>query len=216
MTAIQQALGAAALGVPRAEPVNTLRDASDATFDSRRLEQLFQRCFGHSENTRLIGGAPEPEYIPATEPGPGGPCDAHRLYFRDDYFASALHETAHWCIAGPARRQQRDFGYWYAPDGRSEQQQAAFQQVEVAPQALEWFFARACGYPFRLSLDNLSGGEAARRQEAAFRQAVTAAANARSQRGLPPRAARWFAALSEDFGTHLQAQALSFSVDDLA
>ncbi|TXS91198.1 elongation factor P hydroxylase [Parahaliea aestuarii] len=189
--------------------------ASGTGFDCRLLEQVFQRCFADSENTRLLGGAAEPEYVPAGEPGPGGPCAYHRLYFREDYFASALHECAHWCIAGPGRRQLRDFGYWYAPDGRSVEQQAAFQQVEVAPQALEWYFARACGYPFRVSLDNLAGGEAARREEAAFRIAVTAEANRRRGDGLPPRAAQWFRALSETFGTHLCAPSLVFSVDDL-
>jgi elongation factor P hydroxylase len=85
----------------------------------------------------------------------------HLLWYREDYFASALHEVAHWCIAGEQRRQQLDFGYWYAPDGRSPEQQGAFEAVEYKPQALEWFFSLACGYRFRLSADNLGmpGGE---------------------------------------------------------
>ncbi len=37
---------------------------------------------------------------------------------RTDFFASALHEISHWCVAGKARREQVDFGYWYCPDGR--------------------------------------------------------------------------------------------------
>ena len=84
----------------------------------------------------------EPYYQPAT-----GECDMHRLFYRSDYFASALHEVAHWCIAGERRRQLADFGYWYTPDGRSPQQQSAFEAVEAKPQPLDWFFSLACGYP---------------------------------------------------------------------
>lgn len=183
---------------------------------SERLERVFDTCFARVENTRLIGGAAEPEYIPAGEPGPGGPAAWHRLYYREDFFASALHETAHWCIAGPQRRLQRDFGYWYAPDGRSAEQQAAFQQVEIEPQALEWCLARACAYPFRVSLDNLDGGDAARAEQAAFCAQVTAAANARARRGMAPRAARWFTALSAEFGTDLHLNELRFASSELA
>ncbi|MFV0276297.1 MAG: elongation factor P hydroxylase [Parahaliea sp.] len=188
---------------------------ASAHFDSARLERVFERCFGASERTRLIGGAMEPEYVPAGETGPGGVCQHHRLYYRQDYFASALHEVAHWCIAGLTRRRQRDFGYWYIPDGRSPAQQAAFQQVEVAPQALEWCLARACGHPFRVSLDNLEGGEAARREELAFKRAVCAAARERCRRGLSPRAACLFDALVVEFGTGISVGQLQFDPDIL-
>jgi elongation factor P hydroxylase len=50
----------------------------------------------------------------------------------------------------------QDYGYWYAPDGRSAEQQELFEQSEVKPQALEWMFSVACGQVFRLSTDNLS------------------------------------------------------------
>ena len=50
-----------------------------------------------------------------------------------------------------------DLGYWYAPDGRTREQQALFEQVEVKPQAIEWLFATAFGRKFRVSLDNLTG-----------------------------------------------------------
>ena len=91
-------------------------------FDSRRLEFVFNQCFAATEHTQLRGGAEEPLYQPAS--GAGG---MHLLFYREDYFASALHEIAHWCIAGSARRRMVDFGYWYAPDGRDAQQQAAFE-----------------------------------------------------------------------------------------
>jgi elongation factor P hydroxylase len=120
-----------------------------ACYSSRRLEILFERCFLEDYHTRLIGGALEPLYRP------GRGTALHQVYYRQDYFASALHEVAHWCIAGQRRRQQEDFGYWYAPDGRDQKTQRSFEQVEVKPQALEWHFSRACGYRFRLSVDNL-------------------------------------------------------------
>ncbi len=39
----------------------------------------------------------------------------------------------HWCIAGKARRNRVDFGYWYCPDGRDAQTQSQFEDVEVKP-----------------------------------------------------------------------------------
>ncbi|MBN7798858.1 elongation factor P hydroxylase [Parahaliea mediterranea] len=187
-----------------------------AVFCSARLEAVFDGCFVGPENTRLLGGALEPLYVPAGEPEGGVVARHHRLFYREDFFASALHEAAHWCIAGPERRLLRDFGYWYAPDGRSPGQQAAFQAVEVAPQALEWWFARACGYPFRVSLDNLEAGEAARRSEAAFKDAVTARANTLRERGLAPRARRFFTALAGAFATGARAADQYFYRDELA
>ncbi len=42
-------------------------------------------------------------------------------------------------------------GYWYAPDGHTQEQQALFEQVEIKPQAIEWLFAQAFGRKFRVS-----------------------------------------------------------------
>jgi elongation factor P hydroxylase len=50
-----------------------------------------------------------------------------------------------------------DFGYWYEPDGRTAEVQAAFEQVEVRPQAYEWILALSAGFPFNVSCDNLHG-----------------------------------------------------------
>jgi elongation factor P hydroxylase len=126
---------------------------------------LFEQLFYERLNTRLLGGAEEPIYIPAglaTDDADISPVETyHRLYFRHDYLSSALHETAHWCIAGTRRREQLDFGYWYSPDGRSSQQQQLFEQAEVAPQALEWMFSIASGQRFRVSADNLASDEGA-------------------------------------------------------
>ena len=73
------------------------------------LDRLFRATFFHSYATVLEGGADEPVYRP------GNP---HRICYTRDYFRSALHEIAHWCVAGPRRRRLDDYGYWYAPDGR--------------------------------------------------------------------------------------------------
>jgi hypothetical protein len=176
----------------------------------QRLEATFAYCFAHSENTRLVGGASEPLYQPGESP-----MQANLLFYREDYFASALHEIAHWCIAGAARRKRVDFGYWYAPEGRSAAQQQAFEAVEIKPQALEWFFSLACGYRFRVSADNfLADGTIP--DTGAFRQRVAAQAVHYQRAGLPSRAAQFFAALSAEFGTHLDVRRLRFDYRDAA
>ncbi len=183
--------------------------ASAGIFDSARLERVFNACFGAAFNTRLVGGADEPLYRPAAD-GQG----ENLLFYRADYFASALHETAHWCIAGAQRRRQVDFGYWYEGDGRGPQQQRAFQAVEARPQALEWFFSRACGWPFRVSLDNLQGaGELP--DSAGFRRQVAACALQWQARGLPARAAQFYDALCAAFGTDTAADRLRFDAADI-
>jgi elongation factor P hydroxylase len=113
---------------------------------------LFNSTFLKSYRTRLLGGGDEPEYIQASDSS-----GEHNIVFTRDYFASALHEVSHWCIAGEQRRQLSDYGYWYAPDGRTEDQQQKFEAVEAKPQAIEWLFSQACGSRFRLSADNLVG-----------------------------------------------------------
>ncbi|MFT6220624.1 MAG: elongation factor P hydroxylase [Candidatus Endobugula sp.] len=124
----------------------------DIKHTSNDLIVLFEQTFLDSHCTRLVGGGEEPEYIPAIDLD-----SKHKIIFTHNYFASALHEIAHWCIAGEQRRQLPDYGYWYAPDGRTVNQQKNFEQVEAKPQALEWLFSRACGSPFKLSADNLEG-----------------------------------------------------------
>jgi hypothetical protein len=155
------------------------------------LEAIFDRCFAGSEATRLRGGVDEPLYVPAS------PDQGHAvIWYREDYFASALHEVSHWCIAGPERRRLPDFGYWYHPDGRSPAQQAAFERVEVRPQALEWCLSRACGFRFRVSIDNLMGEGPEAADHSRFERAVVVQANDYRKRGLPPRAAVFASALA--------------------
>jgi len=170
--------------------------ASCPGHDARVLEQVFADSFAASYRTRLCGGADEPLYQPAGDCADGWA----RIWYRHDYFASALHEIAHWCIAGPARRAQPDYGYWYEPDDRDAVAQRRFLGVEARPQALEWLFARAAGYPFRLSLDNPGADPA---QQAADRvalaDAVFAAACHYQSLGLPVRARRFRDALVSAF-----------------
>ncbi|MBA3981743.1 MAG: ATPase [Alcanivorax sp.] len=156
-------------------------------FDARDLERLFAQTFAERYDTVLCGGAEEPFYQP------GQPGQPHRILYTRDYFRSALHEVAHWCVAGAARRQQADYGYWYAPDGRDAVQQQAFEQVEVRPQALELLFCEACGHPFAVSLDNLNGetGDAT-----AFAAAVAAQAARYREQMRNQRWARWLHTLT--------------------
>ncbi|MCF7980928.1 MAG: elongation factor P hydroxylase, partial [Pseudomonadales bacterium] len=108
--------------------------------------------FHDTYKTVLVKGGEEPLFLPASINSPYS-----QVIFARGYFSSALHEISHWCIAGEQRRTQVDYGYWYVPDGRSEQQQMAFEQAEIKPQALEWIFSVAAGHPFHISIDNLGG-----------------------------------------------------------
>lgn len=112
------------------------------------LIELFNTLFTQ-QNTILVRGDHEPEYFPATFDQPA------KIIFAHGFFASALHEISHWCIAGQKRRKLNDFGYWYAPDGRSAQQQSAFEKVEIKPQAIECLLTLSCQRPFQVSQDNL-------------------------------------------------------------
>lgn len=120
--------------------------------ECEKLIQLFAELFYSRYQTRLARGGDEPLYLPASLTG-----EDHQIIFARGYFTSALHELAHWCVAGEERRQLEDFGYWYLPDGRNAAQQRAFEKVEVLPQAYEQCFTLASGRRFNISADNLSG-----------------------------------------------------------
>ncbi len=169
------------------------------------LINLFERCFTAEFHTVLEGGADEPFYQPGTTETPS------RIIFTRDYFASALHEVAHWCVAGEERRKLPDYGYWYAPDGRSPEQQAEFERVEIKPQALEWLFSKACGAPFRVSADNLNSGLGA---SAEFKSNIAAQARLYCT-ALPYRPARFVATLSDFYVTVNVLQPELYSVAEL-
>ncbi|MFS1522707.1 elongation factor P hydroxylase [Microbulbifer sp. 2304DJ12-6] len=173
---------------PEIAPVSTTQPMAD------RIALVFDRCFADPKgfNTRLCGGYFEPYYRPA-----GGSQRHHQVEFTRGYAASALHEAAHWCLAGEARRRLPDYGYWYLPDGRSAEQQAAFEEVEVRPQALEWVFARACGLRFRVSSDNLYSGLG---PSDSFKVAIWARVREYCHKGANARARAFARALACEFG----------------
>lgn len=168
------------------------------------LITLFDACFFEKYQTRLVKGDDEPLYLPANED-----CPYHQLFFAHGFFASALHESAHWLIAGEDRRKLIDFGYWYVPEGRNASQQQQFLQVEVKPQALECILATACQFPFRISLDNLNGSEA---DTTAFKQAVQQQVNHYGEIGLPHRAKIFHQALCHFYGTPCEAVGPEFII----
>lgn len=194
-------------------PLDTLRPEGGTcaeepqVLDIHDLIELFDGLFAHSENTRLIAGDTEPEYLPANDE-----CSYHRLIFAHGFYASALHEISHWCIAGKQRRLLVDFGYWYEPDGRNAERQREFEQVEVKPQAIEWILSEACGRTFYLSSDNLNGDPAAVAVGIArFRTAVVKQALDYLATGLPARAGVLKNALLDYYQRHSQFGAHLFA-----
>ncbi len=185
--------------------------------------------------TRLYGNASEPIYLPASArlsdyiykanaEGEASNNDkiawqdalelsdlpaGNKLFFTRDYFASALHEIAHWCLAGKQRRTQVDYGYWYAPDGRNQEQQAAFEKVEVKPQAIEWAFSMACGKTFKVSNDNLSMDN---NEVSDFSDRVFLQVQNYIEHGFPVRAQQFLEALHK----HFKTQDLSIQISSFA
>lgn len=155
--------------------------------DCNDLIHLFNLCFEERYQTRLIRGEDEPIYLPKTATTP-----YHSIIFAHGFFSSALHECAHWLIAGKQRRLLVDYGYWYVPDGRNAEQQALFQQVEIKPQALEMILSEAANYPFHFSIDNLNGSE---HDTENFKSAVRAQVTQYKNQGLSQRALKFYQAL---------------------
>ena len=150
---------------------------------TEHLIKLFNQTFIHSYNTELVCCQDEPIYLPANGDHPH-----HRIIFAHGFFASALHEISHWCVAGKQRRMLEDFGYWYEPDGRSAERQAEFEKVEVKPQALEWIFSQSANFEFHFSADNIALNN---QPSGAFKQAVVEQVQDFLEVGLPNRAKMW-------------------------
>lgn len=165
--------------------------------DCQDLIRIFNHCFELDYNTKLVKGGDEPIYLPADSSR-----SYHAVFFAHGFFSSALHECAHWFIAGEERRQRIDFGYWYEPDGRTIEQQAVFQQVEVKPQSIEWILSVAAGYRFQVSQDNLSGAESNTDE---FKAALHRQVLYYSKVGLPMRAERFRQALCQFYQTPMDA-----------
>lgn len=174
------------------EAVDTTVKNDLVKHDPDDLIRLFNATFAESTNTVLLRGEDEPLYLPADEQDP-----RNRIYFAHGFFASALHEIAHWTLAGARRRRLEDYGYWYQPDGRNAAEQAEFERVERRPQAVEWALAIACDHPFRVSLDNLGGAPT---DPDAFRAKVHAELTRMHYNGFPPRAERFRQVLCQAWG----------------
>lgn len=162
-------------------------------FDASDLAVIFDAAVGADHRTRLVPGGEEPLYRPAASPD-----GWHEIVFRHDYFQSALHEIAHWCVAGPERRLLVDYGYWYEPDGRSGAQQEKFERVEARPQAVEWVLTAACGKAFRVSLDNLGSEDPL--DEGSLWRAVHHEVRRCLAGEIPPRARTLAMALAAHYG----------------
>jgi elongation factor P hydroxylase len=171
------------------------------------LINLFKDCFFENYNTLLVKGGDEPLYTPQNDKNPH-----NYIFFAKGYYASALHEIAHWLIAGNERRKLEDFGYWYEPDGRSGENQMLFQSVEVKPQALEWILSKAANFRFFISNDNLDN-----RQEdnEVFKNAIYAQVKYYCQNGLPQRAKIFRENLSDFYKTKKELCIKDFDIESL-
>lgn len=171
----------------------------------QELITLFEQTFFSQYQTKLVKGEAEPVYFPADQN-----CNYHQVVFAHGYYSSALHEIAHWCVAGQDRRLLEDYGYWYLPDGRDHVQQSQFQQVEVKPQALEWAFCVAANKSFNVSADNLNGCEA---DATGFRLSVYQQVKTYLQEGFPERAQQFIEVLANYYQVSVPLTSSQFELD---
>lgn len=176
------------------------------------LIDIFNDCFGISFNTRLVLGNDEPIYLPANASDIGIDAKPYaQVVFAHGYYASALHEIAHWCLAGEERRKEIDFGYWYTPDGRTKAQQEAFQKVEIKPQAIEWALCLSAGFKFNVSCDNINGDEFGKQPDRhEFQQEIYNQVLKYLERGFPPRATFLMTKLAKFYQSEVPSQAKDF------
>jgi len=159
----------------------------------------FNADVGRRYHACLLGGAVEPLYEPARAGLPA------RIHYRQDFAQSALHELAHWCIAGAARRALPDYGYWYQPPPRDPALRARFFAVEGRVQGLERLLAHVARVRFHVSVDDPGS------DPLDFEARVMASARAWLARDLPPRTQAVLAALSPDWRQRLRVLAKVWS-----
>jgi elongation factor P hydroxylase len=181
------------IALPHKQTLSSLSSAGAKLHNYQDLMVLFNATFIKTENTVLVKGGHEPIYIPARHSQ-----QHHQIVFAHGYFASALHEIAHWCIAGKQRRLLEDYGYWYQPDGRDSKQQVEFEKVEVKPQAIEWAFSCASGKLFTVSTDNVKGAAV---DTQGFQEAVKRQIMLYLKHGFPSRAAEFIGVLHRFYQT---------------
>jgi len=157
------------------------------------IEARFNGLVGPRYRTVLLGGAAEPLYVPATKRRPA------IIRYTRDYAQSALHELAHWCIAGVERRARADSGYWYEQPPRLPAAQTRFFDVESRVQGLELLLAQLADVRFHVSVDDPDAGAGD------FEARVIAQAVGWRQRGFTARMAALMVALCPDWQARLQA-----------
>ena len=158
-----------------------------------RLEALFDRLFRVDERTVLVKTTTvDPVYYPQSDSR-----TLAEIHFANEFFSSALHEIAHWLIAGSERRTKLDYGYWYKPDGRDLEEQQNFERFEARNQGLEWILSTAANHDFHVSADNLSGEI---RDGISFARAVRQNALSFLKKGFSGRSKILIEALITEFG----------------
>jgi hypothetical protein len=152
------------------------------------IAHVFNATFAGA-GVHMHGDGSEPLYLPAAGQDPA------RIVYTRDYASSALHEAAHWCLAGRARRRLPDFGFGYVPASRRDAAaQRAFELAEVRTQAIEWFLSVAARVRFHASIDQPG------RDRGQMRELILGEVERRLREGLPPRARRLQQALAARFG----------------
>ena len=145
-----------------------------------KIEADFHSLFLESHRTQLRARAGDPVYLPAASA-----TDLSQIIYSNHFWRSALHELAHWFIAGRQRREQRDYDYWYQPERSKAKLQRDFLAAEIKPQALEWHLCSALGQDFFVSLDSFGEDQETLHW---FRTAVKDEALRRLRSELPTRA----------------------------
>ena len=171
------------------------------------LAALFNTVFEASEQTILVDTDDEPHYLPR---------DNDRLlyciFYTKDSYTSLMHEVAHWCRAGFARRQLPDYGYWYQASNRSPEAQQLYVQSESKTQALEWIFCVAAGLPVQIIPENQPYSF---EPSLEFRRSIYEAALHYLQRGLSDRSERFRQALLAHYQKHIVFNESLFLFEDL-
>ena len=141
-------------------------------------------CTFSDHSVVMHGGYREPMYIPGM--------DVAEIRYTLGHTASALHEAAHWCIAGRRRRRNTDYGYFYEPPPRSGMHRVRFEDVEIEAQSVEVLLAEAAGSQFQPSADDV---DVPLFLLEAFSSRILERARERRQVGLPKRADKFRVAL---------------------
>lgn len=97
----------------------------NSTHHYEQLIEIFNSCFADEFNTRLIKGDDEPIYLPADAEVP-----YNRIVFAHGFYASAIHEISHWCIAGKARRELVDLATGIARMGVMPKRKASLKMLK--------------------------------------------------------------------------------------